>query len=362
MGQKVTVKAIAICCLFFLGCSSYKNEVKAPQFLAEQAATTLISSPDQAAMLDKLQTLSTVTANNVFTEKAGIPEYIVGPDDILEFVFWEGTTPVPYVTRVRPDGTISYSFLDDVHVQGLTTREIDEELTGRLLNYIKNVRLDVSVQEHRSKSALLFGEINILQTGKSGPGKYNLKGKTSVLDLIVEAGGNTKDSDLKKVELVRSGNKFTLNLYDAMFKGDMTQNVILDTGDLVTVPELPEFGERVYVFGEVIDEGIYAHDTAFDLLAALGKAKGCTPTAVRNDIKIIRGYTSGKPLVLSASLDDILKRGDIAQNIALLDGDVVYVPRTVIGDVNEFILNTTPLLEYLFYPDRYHSAYGIDLP
>jgi hypothetical protein len=31
----------------------------------------------------------------------------------------------------------------------------------------------------------------------------------------------------------------------------------------------------------------------------------------------------------------------MAQNVSLQDGDVVYVPRTAIGDINEFILNTT---------------------
>ena len=36
---------------------------------------------------------------------------------------------------------------------------------------------------------------------------------------------------------------------------------------------------------------------------------------------------------------------------------VVYVPRTAIGDINEFIVNTTPLLDYLLYPDTYRDAY-----
>jgi len=64
-----------------------------------------------------------------------------------------------------------------------------------------------------------------------------------------------------------------------------------------------------------------------------------------------------KPIILAANLDEILKKGDIAQNISLQNRDVVYVPRTVIGDLNESIVNSIPLQDYLFYPDKYRDAY-----
>jgi hypothetical protein len=37
----------------------------------------------------------------------------------------------------------------------------------------------------------------------------------------------------------------------------------------------------------------------------------------------------------------------MSQNIALQDGDLVYVPRMVIGDINEFIANINPLMGFL---------------
>lgn len=351
--------ALIFLCLCWLGCRGF--EVISVSTYQEQMQKDFgDESLQRKEMLDQIFQMSLTTKNHVFTEQWGIPEYIIGPGDVLEITFWEATKPSKYKTMVRPDGTISYSFLDDIPVSGLTPRQVDRLLAERLATYIKNVRLDVAILEYKSKSALLFGEINILQlqTEKSGPGKYALKGKTTVLDLIVIAGGATKDADLKNVELVRGGKQYSLNLYAAMFKGDITQNVIIDDGDIVTVPELPFLGERIYVFGEVYSEGIYAHEDASDLLAAIGMAGGCNTVAVEDDIKIIRGYGKGKPVVLSASLDDILIKGDISQNIPLIDGDVVYVPRTVIGDINEFILNTTPLLEYFLYPGQYRDYYS----
>jgi polysaccharide export outer membrane protein len=206
--------------------------------------------------------MSRVTENSVFTERRDIPEYRIGPDDVLTITFWDGAKSTPYNAVVRPDGKISYSYMDDITVTGCTCHEVDEILTNALKKYIREPRIDVVVKEYKSKSALLFGQINRLETGISGPGKYPLKGKTRILDLIVIAGGpiageEFANADLRKVEVVRKGKSYTVNLYKAMFKGDMSQNIVIDDGDIVTVPELPTYGERVYVFGEVNTQGIY---------------------------------------------------------------------------------------------------------
>ncbi|MEI6314112.1 MAG: hypothetical protein WCO89_04525, partial [Syntrophus sp. (in: bacteria)] len=157
------------------------------------------------------------------------------------------------------------------------------------------------------------------------------------------------NGDLRKVELVRKGNKYTLNLYNALFGGDMSNNVIIDNGDIITVPDEPTFARRVFVFGQVNGPGVYSLTDVNDLLTAISFTGGYTPLAVQQDIKIVREFNErkGKPLVLSVNLDDILKRGDMSQNITLQDGDLVYVPRMLIGDINEFISNIMPLYGFL---------------
>ena len=321
---------------------------------AAPKAPPALSLPTDLTTMAQLAT----TGNNSFLEHEGVAEYRVGPGDLLEIVSWEGIKPLPLETVVRQDGRISFSFLDDLTVAGMTPRQIDTLLSERLGRYVKKVRLDITVKGFQSKHALLFGEINVLPTGKSGPGKYPLRGKTTVLDLIVEAGGVTTDSDLKSVELVRGGQRYTLNLYEAMLKGNMTYNVTLDHNDMVTVPRLPKLAERIYVFGEVGNEGVYPFDTSMNLLTAIGQAGGCSRTAVKSSIQVIRGYGDHRPVVLSADLDLLLKVGDLTQNLPLQNGDVVYVPRTMIGDLNEFIITTTPLLDYLFYPGRLRDTYA----
>ncbi len=332
--------------------------------------------------MEEITKMGLVKGNNVFTERNGVPEYMIGPGDVLTINFWvpysiitsgrtdEGFKQSTSTVVVRQDGKISYVFGDDIQVGGRTTNETREILTNQLKTYIRNPRVEVIVKEYKSKSALLLGMINVsqFQTTMTGPGKYPLTGKTTLLDLIVTAGGtvtgrDTGNADLKKVEVIRKGHRYAINLYNAMLRADVTQNIIIDDGDIVNIPELPTFGERVYVFGEVNKQGIYRLKDAQDLLAAIANAGSTTLIAVKSDIKIIREYVErqGKPVILSANLDEILKRGDLAQNIRLKDGDVIYVPRRVIGDINEFVVNTTPLLEYLYkYPRGYTDSYFLN--
>jgi len=313
------------------------------------------------AMKEELARLSEVTENAVFTEKRGYPEYKIGPLDVLEITFRAGSDQKTDTVIVRSNGTISYSFVDNIPAAGLTVRELDHRLTERLSAFMRNPRVDITIKEFKSKTALVLGEVGVLRLPyyMAGSGKVFLKGKTTLLDLLVLAGGYTEDADIKQVKLIRGDKIYYINLYDIIYTGETEQNVIIDAGDVVDVPELPIFGERVYVLGEVYRQGIYPLKNTPDLMAALAFAGSYTGTAVQENTLIIRGYEPGKqPQVLTADIDAILKKGDIRQNIPLIDGDIVYVPRSTIGDINEFIINTIPLLEYLLYPGKFRDAYA----
>jgi polysaccharide export outer membrane protein len=318
------------------------------------------AQPLPSSMKEELARMSKVAENAVFTEKRGYPEYRIGPLDLLEITFRVGSKYTTDPVGVRPDGTMSYSFVDDMLAAGLTVQELDHRLTERLSAFVKNPRVDIVVKEFKSKTALVLGEVGALRLPyyEVRTRKIFLNGKTTLLDLLVLAGGYTEDADIKQVKLIRANKIYRINLYDIIYRGETEQNVIIDNGDVVDVPELPEYGERVYVMGEVYRQGVYPLEDAPDLLAALAFAGSYTGTAVEENTLIIRDYQPGKkPQVLTADINALLKKGDVRQNIALQQGDIVYVPRSNIGDINEFIINTIPLLEYLLYPGEYRDAY-----
>jgi protein involved in polysaccharide export with SLBB domain len=313
--------------------------------------------------INEIAEMSRISENKVFVELSGVPEYRIGPLDVLEVHSHNGDKVSTTTITVDNMGKISYSFIDDLVVAGLTPSQLDQRLTNELSNYIKNPRLDVIVTEFNSKTATALGELAALRVGyaaKAASGKIPLQGKTTLMEFIAVAGGYTVDADIKKVKLIRQGKTYLINLYDIIEKGDVTKNVIIDDGDVVDMPALSIFGERVYVMGEVGNQGIYPLRDAQDLLGAIALAGSFTPLAKEENTLIVRGYgqEEGGPLVMMSDLNALLRKADLAQNLTLQDGDLVYVPRMLIGDINEWIVNTTPLLDFLFYPKKYQDAYS----
>jgi polysaccharide export outer membrane protein len=312
--------------------------------------------------LEALARMSQVKENTVFETVTGIAEYRIGAGDILEISSYTGDKVATTTATVDSRGRVSYSFLDHLKVEGLTSSQLDELLTAKLSAYVRTPRISVLVKEFNSKSANIIGEFSSLRNvsyGKGASGRINLRGKTTLTDLIALGGGYTLDGDIKNVKLVRKGKSYLINLYDIIEKGDENQNVIIDEGDVVSIPELPTFGERVYVLGEVNSQGIYPLKEAQDLLAALALAGNTNRLAKEENTLIVRGYEPGKPpLVMMADVKSLLRKADISQNVRLRDGDLVYVPRMLIGDINDWIINMTPLLNILLYPGDFEEQYA----
>jgi polysaccharide export outer membrane protein len=314
------------------------------------------------AELADLAEMSQVTKNDVFKEVDGIAEYRIGPLDVLEITTHVGDNVETKTVTVNNRGRISYSFIDDLQVAGLTPSELDDKLTQELSSYVRRPRIDVLVKEFNSKSALVLGEFASLRTaaygGKAGSGKTPLKGKTRLMDLIAQAGGYTVNADVRNVRLTRDGQTYYINLYDIIGRGEQRQNVIINDSDVVDIPEMPPYGEKVYVMGEVAYQGIYPLQDAQDLLGAVAVAGNTTVAAKEENTLIVRSQGPGeKPLVMMADVQSMLRQGDISQNVPLQDGDLVYVPPMRIRDVNDFIANITPTLELLLYPARYYRLY-----
>ncbi|MFC1864189.1 polysaccharide biosynthesis/export family protein [Thermodesulfobacteriota bacterium] len=312
---------------------------------------------------DELSSLVGAGDNKSFKEIEGIPEYRIGPLDILQINSHIGEEITSTEVTVNNRGKISYSFIDDLVAAGFTPSELDDLLTKRLSDYIIHPRIDILVTEFKSKKVTVLGEVSSLRTttygGKGASGRINLQGKTSIMDLIALSGGFTVDADIKNVRFLRQGRTYRLNVYDILERGDERQNIIVDDGDVLEIPELPKYGERVYVLGEVVYQGIYPLKDARDLLGALSLAGNVTPLAIEENTLIVRaGDGRDEPLVMMSDIKSMLRKADISQNVELKDGDLVYVPRMKIGDLNDWIENTWPLLQLLEYPADLHYKYN----
>ncbi|MEW6670474.1 MAG: FG-GAP-like repeat-containing protein [Thermodesulfobacteriota bacterium] len=297
--------------------------------------------------------------NSVYKIVSDIPEYKIGPGDVIEITLWRGIEKTAEEVTVRPKGTISFGFVEDLDINGLTPSQLDTLLTARLGEFIRQPRIDITVKKFDSKFVTLMGAIAESAHRKSGPGKYELTGKTSVMEMITKVGGPTVDANLNEVSVRRkSGLSIKVDFYKILTQKDLSQNIILDDGDLVFIPTLSKEANRIYVFGEVEKPGVYpfsgTHLSVFDAISLAG---GVTVFAKENSTKVVRGDIT-RPEVLSVNLGNLLEQGDQTQNVALVNKDLVYVPRSFVGDVNRFVKQITPLMRLIIYPAQVINEFG----
>jgi polysaccharide export outer membrane protein len=340
------------------------NSDKNDQQTSESSSISIKDSPeeDEGAIVDKKESRPGIYParevlarkikkdkdNQVYRMINGVPEYIIGPDDMVEITFWEGTDPRVYRVYVRPNGTVTTPFIDDFKIGGLTAFEADESLTEKMKRFMHNPRIDIRTVEFKSKKVTVLGAISRPGPNK-GAGTYYLSGKTRVLEFIARAGGPGSDADLKRVEVIQKGVTKKINLYKAIFQADLSQNIILDKNDVVFVPKITDSTFKVYVFGEVKSPGIYPFSETLTLLDIIAKAGGYGKDARLDSVKIVRGDISA-PEVISCDLGGIIKKGDILKNVDLLNNDVVYVPKSKIANLKLFVEKIDYLLRLVLYP------------
>ncbi len=157
-------------------------------------------------------------------------EYRIGPEDVLYVAVWKNESMSREVP-VRPDGMISLPLLNDVQAAGLTPMQLREVLVRRLAEYMPTPEVSVIVQEVRSPKVSILGEV-------AHPGRYELKGRTTVLDLLALAGGLTEFASRPRIVVLRGKgarvDRIRFDYGKAMSDGAQ-ENLELLPGDIVLV-------------------------------------------------------------------------------------------------------------------------------
>jgi len=95
--------------------------------------------------------------------------------------------------------------------------------------------------------------------------------------------------------------------------------------------------QKVFVGGEVNKPGLLDLLTSMTVLQSISLAEGFKDTARIKEILVIRRKADNKTQILPINLDDVIKGIDNRQDIILLPYDIVYVPRSKIANVNQWV-------------------------
>jgi polysaccharide export outer membrane protein len=260
-----------------------------------------------------------LTAQEKFTQ-----EYRVGPKDLLEIAVF-GADELSRTVRVSEDGKVSLPLLGEVLVDGLTKSELEKKLADLLgEKYVQNPQVTVFIREYQSKRVSVLGAVE-------KPGPYQLLGRQTLMQIVSEAGGLTRDagSDIIIIRQLPDGTSTSLRISidDLFLKGDAKLNVPLEAGDIVNIPV--DKIVAVYVFGQVKNPGaLQVKKSAIpSLLQAIAQAGGFTDRASRGGVVIKRKDETGKEMEIKVNVRRILANKQ--KDVPLLENDTVYVSESL---------------------------------
>ncbi|OYY79085.1 MAG: hypothetical protein B7Y33_05065, partial [Hydrogenophilales bacterium 16-62-9] len=256
--------------------------------------------------------------------------YRIGPRDVLTITVWdhpELTIPAGEYRsaeaagyRVGEEGSLFFPYVGVLKAEGKTVEELRNTLSIALAPYITKPQLDVRVVEFRSQRTYIVGEV--LRPGIQPVTDVPL----TVVEAINRVGGLTPQADVARATLSRAGQTYPVDLGAIYRRGDITQNVLLQNGDVLNVPGRDE--SKIFVLGEVVTPASQLMVKGSKSLAeAISDAGGVNATSADpSRIYVIRAadVADAAPQVFrlnGESVDALI----LADRFQLRPRDVVYV-------------------------------------
>jgi len=288
-------------------------------------------------------------------------QYVIGPNDVLTITVWdhpelatpasEGRSADEVGHLVASDGTIFFPYIGKIPVAGRTLGAVRFELTQKLSDYIKDPQLDVRIASFRSQKINVTGQVK-------NPGIIPLTdAPLTVLEAVNAAGGNSENADLTRVSLVRGGKTYSLDLYEMLEKGDLSQNHILKNHDIINIPD--RLNNKVFVIGEVKNQTSHLmHRGRMTLADAMGQSGGADQRfANAQKILVIRADNNSlKPNVFYLNANDPTALL-LSTRFELKPLDVVYVSTSELTRWNRVLSQILPTVQGLYDVDRISNRF-----
>jgi polysaccharide export outer membrane protein len=265
------------------------------------------------------------------TSHAG--DYIIGEGDGLDIAVW-GVKELNVAVKVRPDGKITIPGLGDVTASGFTPKALQTDLATRLKELVKNPIVTVTVREITNSKVYIFG-------GGVQSGVVDLNRHTTLLQLLCSIGnvaagdgkgagsavGNTsKVADYRKAYVLRNGKKVKENFYKLFINGDTSEDIVIESNDSIFIPQ--SLDKNVYVLGAVNVSKAIEYREGMTIMEAILECGGFTKFAKQNDTLILR-RDGDKDTSIEVKAKDLIKDGDLKQNVKLKPGDYVIVKESM---------------------------------
>ncbi|BCU79563.1 polysaccharide biosynthesis/export family protein [Luteolibacter sp. LG18] len=257
--------------------------------------------------------------------------YRLGPGDLVEIEVAEVSGTLAR-TFVMPDGMVYYDLAGGVKAEGLTQQELAESLKAALKKDYADPLVNVSLVEVKSRRYWILGRV-------FKPGIFPLRQPTTLLEAVSNSGGlftsrfsgTTEElADLGHSVVIRDGKVLPVDFERLIHKGETSQNIYLRHNDFIYIPSSQNGG--VLLLGAVKVPQSVGFKDHLSLVECLATGRGPSEGAYLKKVVIVRGSTT-QPKAATVDVQDILTGK--ATDVALMPGDIVWVPRSPFGLLSE---------------------------
>lgn len=233
-------------------------------------------------------------------------DYVVGESDVLKIMVYDHPD-LTTVARISGEGTILFPLLGQVKISGLSVSQVSAKLAELLSDgYIVSPQVTIFIEDFRSQKATLIGQVN-------RPGLYELKGRTTFLELLSKAGDLARDAGdkaiIKRKPLSPETKEsvITLDLKRLIAKGDTSLDMPIYDGDSIYIIK----AGLLYVTGEVKKPDAYKYEEGTTVLKAITTAGGFSDKAAQGRVKIIRTVDGKEETLTRVRMDEPVQPDDI---------------------------------------------------
>jgi polysaccharide biosynthesis/export protein len=317
-----------------ISCSSapqQKKEVASPEAQIKEAEKEGATSRQVRMMNEKLL-MSALSAR-----RESYRDYRIGAEDLLEVSVFE-EEKLNKAVRVSSQGNISLPLLGILRVKGLTSMEVEREIRDLLAEkYFQDPHVSVFIKEYRSQRISVMGAVE-------KPGVFEVTGQKTILDMLAMAGGLKAGLDSgagqllflirpprpedeaakgKKESEEVSPRTFVIDLEELLIKGDLSLNMLLIHGDVISIP----VSGKIFVGGEVRHPGGFPlQGKKMTLTQAITLAGGLKKEADGSETKILRYSDKSSEREILSFNAYALQKGE-GSDPYLKENDIIVVPR-----------------------------------
>lgn len=261
------------------------------------------------------------------------PPLRIGSGDLVEINVYD-SPDLSGRFRVDEKGDISVPLLGPVHVEGETAEEAGKTVEQRYVDadILKpsKARAAVFISEYASQGILVTGEV------KTG-GLYPAFGVRMFNDVMIAAGGVTSVASSKVIITRKADPDHPITVdYNPEALTPVIPRIQVFPGDTITVPR----AGIIYVLGDVNRSGGFVLEgrKALSVETAMALAGGGAHAAALNRVHLVRTLDDGRKEDIILAVNQIYKGK--APDVALKDGDVLYVPTSNVKLVTEQAINS----------------------